>query len=219
MADTIGNSGDGLQDGSHADVPNLSNIDNSQISISTKTDEELMKMSNLCLSSIPPSTALESDKSVPTGQEQLKSIYTRSDVVFDGMDKLSRDLLAWQELQINQDMIATMLHQNSPEKLHETEIMTITGAELKCLSLELKYQVKMLIPSPFLMAQQVYDALKVHKSVTQAIISDMRFLELRFPQEKDLEDRRSEHEADAKNIDDYLDNLLKTVEAISVRPT
>jgi hypothetical protein len=47
----------------------------------------------------------------------------------------------------------------------------------------------------------------------------MRFLERRFPQEKDLEDRRSEHEADAKNIDDYLDNLLRTVEAISVRPT
>lgn len=39
MADTIDNSGDGLQDGSHADVPNLSNIDNSQISISTQIDE------------------------------------------------------------------------------------------------------------------------------------------------------------------------------------
>ncbi|KAH0278883.1 hypothetical protein KCU91_g2136, partial [Aureobasidium melanogenum] len=219
MADTIGNGGDGLQDGSHAHVLNLSNIDNSQISISTQTDEELMKMSNLCLSSIPPSTALDSDKSVPTDQEQLRSMYTRSDVVFDSMDKLSRDLLTWQELQIDQDMIATMLRQNSPEKLYESDITTITGAELECLSLELEYQVKMLIPSPFLMAQQIYDALKVHKSVTQAIISDMRLLKLRFPKREDLEGRRSEHEADAKNIDDYLDNLLKTVEAISVRPT
>ncbi|KAG9576875.1 hypothetical protein KCU77_g10062, partial [Aureobasidium melanogenum] len=212
MPDTTGNSGDGLQDGLHADVPNLANMDNSQVSISTQTDEELMKMSNLRLSSMSPSTALDSDRSVPKDQEQLRSIYTRSDVVFDSMDKLSRDLLTWQELQIDQDMIATMLHQKSPEKLHESDITTITRAELE-------YQVKMLIPSPFLMAQQIYDALKVHKSVTQAIISDMRLLELRSPQEEDLEDRRSEHEADAKNTDDYLDNLLKTVEAISVRPT
>ncbi|KAG9685077.1 hypothetical protein KCU60_g15088, partial [Aureobasidium melanogenum] len=208
MPDTTGNSGDGLQDGLHADVPNLANMDNSQVSISTQTDEELMKMSNLRLSSMSPSTALDSDRSVPKDQEQLRSIYTRSDVVFDSMDKLSRDLLTWQELQIDQDMIATMLHQKSPEKLHESDITTITRAELE-------YQVKMLIPSPFLMAQQIYDALKVHKSVTQAIISDMRLLELRSPQEEDLEDRRSEHEADAKNTDDYLDNLLKTVEAIS----
>ncbi|KAH0004688.1 hypothetical protein KCU78_g13278, partial [Aureobasidium melanogenum] len=219
MPDTIGNSSDGLQDGLHAGVPNLANMDNSQVSISTQTDEELMKMSNLRLSSMFPSTALDSDRSVPKDQEQLRSVYTRPDVVFDSMDKLSRDLLTWQELQIDQDMIATMLHQNSPEKLHESDITTITRAELKCLSLELEYQVKMLIPSPFLMAQQIYDALKVHKSVTQAIISDMRLLELRNPQEEDLEDRRSEHEADAKNIDDYLDNLLKTVGAISVRPT
>lgn len=176
-------------------------------------------MPNLCLSSIPQSTAIDSDKSVPTDQEQLRSIYTQSDKLFGSMVKLTRDLLAWQELQINQDMIATMLHQNSPEKLQGSDITTITPAELECLSNELEYQVKMLIPSPFLMAQQIYDALKVHKLATQGIISDMRLLELRFPQKEDLKDRRSEHEADAKNIDDYLDNLLRTVEAISVRPS
>ncbi|KEQ67828.1 uncharacterized protein M437DRAFT_80463 [Aureobasidium melanogenum CBS 110374] len=212
-------SGSELQDGLHVDDPNLSNIDISQISISTQTDEELMEISNLRLSSISQSTATDLDKSAPTDQEQLESIFTRSNELFDSMDELGRDLLGWQELQINQDRIASMLHRNSPEKLHDHDISTITGAELECLDLELEYHVKMLIPSPFLMARQVYDALKAHRSVTQVIINDMRLLELKFPQEEELEDRRSEHEADVKMVEDWLDNILKTVEAISVRPT
>lgn len=69
------------------------------------------------------------------------------------------------------------------------------------------------------MARQVYDVLKAHKSTTQVIINDMRLLELKFPQEEELEDRRSEHEADVKMVEDWLDNILRTVEAISVRPT
>lgn len=178
-----------------------------------------MELSNLCLSSISQSTAPDLNKSVLTDQEQLDSIYTQSDEVFGSMDKLAHDLLTWQELQINQDSIASMLHRNSPEKLHENDITTITGAELECLDLELEYHVKMLVPSPFLMARQVYDALRVHKSVTQGIISDIRLLELKFPQVEDLEDRRSEHEADAETIDDWLDNILSTNDAISVRPT
>lgn len=39
MADTVGDSGSELQDGVHADVPNLLNIDNLRISISTQTNE------------------------------------------------------------------------------------------------------------------------------------------------------------------------------------
>ncbi|KAH0366901.1 hypothetical protein KCU65_g5010, partial [Aureobasidium melanogenum] len=217
MADTVGGSGSELQDGVHADVPSPSNIDNSQISISTQIDEELMELSNLCLSS-SQSNAPDLNKSVLTDQEQLESICTQSDEVFSSMDKLGRDLLTWQELQINQDSIASMLHQNSPDNLHENDITTIPGAELECLDLELEYQVNMLIPSPFLMARQVYDALNGHKSVIQGIISDMRHLELKFPQEEELMDRRSEHEADVKMVEDWLDNILRTVEAISVRP-
>lgn len=89
-----------------------------------------MELSNLCLSSISQSTAPVLNKSVPTDQEQLQSVCNKSDVVFDSMDKLARDLLTWQELQINQDSIASVLHQNSPEKLHEHDITTI---KLECL--------------------------------------------------------------------------------------
>lgn len=69
-----------------------------------------MEISNLRLSSISQSTATDLDKSAPTDQEQLESIFTRSNELFDSMDELARDLLGWQELQINQDRIASMLH-------------------------------------------------------------------------------------------------------------
>lgn len=178
-----------------------------------------MEIPNLCLPSIPQPTALDSNKSVSTNQVQLNSVYAHSDEVFNSMNKLRRDSLTWQELQINQDAIAHMLHQNSPQRLHEKEIMTITGEELDCLCIELECQSVALIPSPFLMAQEVYDALEVHKSVVQSIIGDMMLLELMFPDEEDLKGRRSEHEADARDIDGYLDNMLMTVRAISVRPS
>lgn len=152
------------------------------------------------------------------GLKQLNSVYTHSDEAFDSMNKLRRDLLTWQEMQIAQDKLAKILRRNTLVYVHGREIMRISAARLDCLCLELKYHVKFLVPSPFLMAQQVYDTLEVHKSVIQGIISDMTLLELKFPHEEDLKDRRSDHEAEAREIDGYLDNILMTIRAFAVRP-
>lgn len=156
-------------------------------------------------------TSPSSEESKLTDQEQLDLIDIRSRKASQDFINLVNTFRTWYALIDSRDEQAVELDAASPRELCNRELTIITTIELDTLGEDLEYQTEVLIPSPLSNVRQVHHDLVTHKSNIQTLVSEMKLLELRFPQTQELKVQRRDHERHINKVDYYLYDMFDLI--------